>query len=399
MQIQKTLFKFSTLTALLFTGLCASDDFAHFQAKQQQNFHQQKEYISYKKSLTNEFLNYKKAQQKAYQEYKNALSKYWDKPELSTKTTLLHYTQDKKTKTKIDFKNQVLKIETIAKDEAEAKQKLTQAFVMASSMDTKELFKKDELLQKLASIPTPRNVVKSDIDAKPILQNVLFSKKPTQKELLSYAKKKVQHTTISKRVNKHKKHIYTLNVSLPKDSTIQRSRSYLQEVQKASQKEAVPLSLIFAVIHSESSFNPYARSYVPAYGLMQIVPKTAGIDAYYYLYRKKRLVDASYLYNSQNNIKMGSAYLHILYYKYLKSIKNPTSRLYCTIAAYNTGAGNVARAFGNTNSVSSAARKINTMSSEEVYRHLRKNLRYKEARDYLTKVEKRRRMYAKIYGS
>ena len=62
-----------------------------------------------------------------------------------------------------------------------------------------------------------------------------------------------------------------------------------------------------------------ARSHIPAYGLMQIVPKTAGIDAYQYLYNKKRLLSSSYLYNSENNIEIGSAYLHILYYKYLKS--------------------------------------------------------------------------------
>ena len=59
-------------------------------------------------------------------------------------------------------------------------------------------------------------------------------------------------------------------------------------------------------------------------------------DVYRYLYKKSRLLPPSYLYNPNNNIKLGTAYLRLIYSKYLKDIKDPTSRLYCTIAAYNT---------------------------------------------------------------
>src|SRR5690606_40897703 len=48
---------------------------------------------------------------------------------------------------------------------------------------------------------------------------------------------------------------------------------------------------------------------------------------------------------TDDNIKFGSAYLSILDSTYLAGIKHPTSRLYCAIAAYNTGAGNVASVF------------------------------------------------------
>ena len=109
---------------------------------------------------------------------------------------------------------------------------------------------------------------------------------------------------------------------------IKRSKVYYDDVKLNAAKQNLPIPLVFAIMHSESSFNPRARSYVPAYGLMQIVPKTAGRDTYKFLYKKDKLVSGNYLYNSSNNIRMGSAYLHILYYKYLKKIKDPDSRLY-----------------------------------------------------------------------
>ena len=152
-------------------------------------------------------------------------------------------------------------------------------------------------------------------------------------------------------------------------------------------------------MHSESSFNPRARSHIPAYGLMQIVPRSAGLDSFQFLYKEKKVVSGSYLYNSKNNIKMGSAYLHLLYFKYLKNIKNLDSRLYCTIAAYNTGPGNIAWAFTKSNSMKKAAPYINTKKPKEVYEMLLKNLRYDEPKHYLKKVTKRMSAYYKLYGS
>ena len=100
-------------------------------------------------------------------------------------------------------------------------------------------------------------------------------------------------------------------------------------------------------------------------------------------------MSSSYLYSSNNNITIGSAYLHVLYYRYLKKIKDPQSRLYCAIAAYNTGAGNIAKAFiGNTN-ISKASRTINKMTPNQVYKRLMKKLPYNETKKYLKKVSDR----------
>ena len=70
------------------------------------------------------------------------------------------------------------------------------------------------------------------------------------------------------------------------------------------------------------------------------------------------------------------------------------SRQLCVIAAYNTGAGNVARAFSGTTSVKKALPIINRLSSKQVYAHLRSNLKYEEARNYIKKVTQTLPLYS-----
>jgi membrane-bound lytic murein transglycosylase C len=136
-----------------------------------------------------------------------------------------------------------------------------------------------------------------------------------------------------------------------------------------------------------------ARSHVPAYGLMQIVPHSAGRDASELLFGREVLLSPSYLYGEGNNINVGTAYLYLLYNRYLAEIRDPVSRMYCSIAAYNTGPGNVARAFADTTKVSNAAGIINRMTPQQVYTHLVSRLPYQETRDYLQKVTTCMAMY------
>lgn len=65
-----------------------------------------------------------------------------------------------------------------------------------------------------------------------------------------------------------------------KDQIDIRGYKYANIVRKASRKYDIPEDLIYAIIKTESSFNPYAVSWANAYGLMQVVPKTAGRDVF-----------------------------------------------------------------------------------------------------------------------
>lgn len=165
-----------------------------------------------------------------------------------------------------------------------------------------------------------------------------------------------------------------------------RAKRYSQIVRRYSERFNITEALIYAIIHTESAFNQMAFSDAPAYGLMQLVPASGARDAYLMVYGEDKLLEPEYLYDPENNIELGTAYLHILERRYLKHIENPTSRMYCSIAAYNTGAGNVCRAFRDDTSVRQAILIINQMSPNQVYDRLRSDLPYEETRNYIKKV-------------
>jgi membrane-bound lytic murein transglycosylase C len=173
----------------------------------------------------------------------------------------------------------------------------------------------------------------------------------------------------------------------------EKAMKYAAAVKLAAEKEAISDELIFAIMETESSFNPMAKSHIPAYGLMQIVPHTAGRDSTNYLYGKPKILAPSYLYKPENNIIIGAAYLHILHYKYMRRVKNSESRRYCAIAAYNTGASNVAKAFINRASFNKAVTEINKLTPVQVYDKLRNYLPRKETRKYVEKVSRRMEKY------
>jgi len=361
---------------------------------------QTKGYQTFKKSQEDGFKAYQQEQIKAFNDYKKDLAKFWDNPKLSTKKTWVSYTQDKKTKTDVDFKKETIVVQTIAKSKEEAMQKLQIALAKVVTVDTKTVQDTDPLEKIIAKIKKPTDVVDSKVKAEPILSTVIFNKPPTKSSVKKYVNQHIFSSNIKIKKSKKVKHsnVYSVSVKLPKNSMVKRSKIYYKKIKENSKIQKLPMPLVFAIMHSESNFNPRARSHIPAFGLMQIVPKTAGIDSYNYLYKKKRLVTSSYLYDSSNNIKMGTAYLHILYYRYLRKIKNPDSRLYCTIAAYNTGAGNIAYAFTKKYNMNNAAPIINRMTPKEVYAKLMKDLRWDEPKHYLKKVSKRMSQYKKVYG-
>ncbi len=183
-----------------------------------------------------------------------------------------------------------------------------------------------------------------------------------------------------------------------------RAERFRESVDRYAQDLEIPVALIYAIIETESSFNPRAKSPAPAFGLMQLMPTRAARDAFKFLYSKDRVVKERYLYVPDKNIELGTAYLHLLYHRYFKSIKNPESRKWATIAAYNAGPRNVIKALSGrytkkryTNSYSwkkHAFNKINKMSSKQAYAYLRKKMPAGETRRYLKKVHKRMGKYS-----
>jgi membrane-bound lytic murein transglycosylase C len=171
---------------------------------------------------------------------------------------------------------------------------------------------------------------------------------------------------------------------------------YRTVVARVSQQYRVSPSLVFAVIKVESNFNPFAVSSAPAYGMMQLVPSSGGREAY----RKVKGVDAAptkeYLFDAENNIELGTAYLGVLTHEQLEKVANLTSREYCVIAGYNTGPGNVMKAFAKDRAT--ALNTVNGLQPPAVYDRLRTQLPYEETRQYVVKVVQARKQFVSRVG-
>lgn len=353
--------------------MVANSDFENFKKEQEQ----------YLKGFNQEFESYKQAYNEAFNSFSKELSQFWPVQELTSKKTWVEYSKDLKNKKVIDFKNGEIKLETIADNEIEARKKLQELLLQLKKDSTKTAYKNDQIEQK---INKKLGKEATNIKDLPIINDAI-SPKEIEKQ-----RKNLENRELIKKSYKQNT-IYQVKIKMPSDYILKKATTYKTLVSKQSRKNQIPSELIFAVIHSESSFNPMARSHIPAFGLMQIVPNSAGKDVRRFLTGSAQSPSSQFLYNANNNILYGATYLHILYYRYLSSIKDPTSRLYCSIAAYNTGAGNVARAFVGRTNIKEASKKINKMTPQEVYAHLSQHLPYAETQKYLSKVSGRLVVY------
>jgi membrane-bound lytic murein transglycosylase C len=152
-------------------------------------------------------------------------------------------------------------------------------------------------------------------------------------------------------------------------------------------------ALVLAMMQTESNFNPRARSSASAMGLMQLVPTSGGREAYRFVYGRDRIPTARELYDPDTNIALGVGYLHLLMYEHFGDVRDPESRLYCTIAGYHTGPSNVARAFVGRRDVEAAVARVNQMSPDAVKQRLLRRLPYRSTRVYLETVLRRLALY------
>ncbi len=173
------------------------------------------------------------------------------------------------------------------------------------------------------------------------------------------------------------------------DHTMVRARPYVPEVTRQSQRFRLRPELVMAVMHTESYFDPLARSHVPAYGLMQLVPIYGAREAYRHVYGRDRILPANYLYQPTYNIELGTAYLNLLIYKHFAIERNPVKNLYFSICGYNWGPTAIHRKIIRRYPTSN-------MTPEQLYMVLRQRTP-QETRDYLQRVTQRMPMYQPLF--
>ena len=182
---------------------------------------------------------------------------------------------------------------------------------------------------------------------------------------------------------------FSAPMKLIPNHTMVRAQPYVPEVKRQSQRFHLRPELVMAVMHTESYFDPLARSHVPAYGLMQLVPVYGAREAYHYVYGHDRVLPANYLYQPTNNIELGTAYLSLLIHKHFVTETQPVKNLYLSICGYNWGPTsiqrNIIRRYPTSN-----------MTSEQLYLVLRQRTP-QETSDYLQRVTQRMPMYQQLF--
>ena len=308
------------------------------------------------------------------------VGKTWGKKEvqLPERKKYVKYTQNYKSRAIVDFDAGDILVETL--DDQNPQQSLKSAIVttLLTPQDPRsvDLFSDKEIVLTDDKEPylfglvldQKNKPIRSPEDAEPFAAYLLEK---------SYATRVVDQDGTKKTV-----HYATMDMvsNLP----MKQAEKYRTLVQQFAQQYNISPSLVFAVIRTESNFNPYAVSSAPAYGLMQLVPTSGGREAYRKAKGQDVIPSRDYLFDPENNVELGTAFLNVLMFNQLEAVDHNVSREYCVIAAYNTGAGNVFRTFSRDRTT--AINQINSLQPAGVYDQLRKKLPYEETRNYLEKV-------------
>ena len=393
--------KITLFIALQFCFLIAVSQESNTQSFEEYKKQQQAEYNNYLESETKAFDEYLRQEQQAFDNFKKEIENYWGKDDFktSTKKDWVEYSDDKKQRTDVDFENgtaevEILLTETEAKNPEIVKNELKDAVenLVNSKGKTKDYSTEAEEPEALLDEPVLEGQISNE-EGKIV--------EPEDSE--EFAEEVIENQQVEveevKGEDGKSRYKVSLSLSLAPDHIKVRAEKVEQNVNQYAKQFGLAVELVYAVIHTESYFNPKARSWVPAFGLMQIVPKYAGRDAYNYVYKEDKLLPANYLYQSDKNIELGTAYLKLLMTRELKKIKDPECKQLCAIASYNTGAGNLSRAFTGKTNIRSASNQINKLDYDELYEFLSVNLPYDETRKYIKKVTERMKLYKDWMGN
>jgi len=252
---------------------------------------------------------FEKEQAEALARFKADVKRKWQEFAHSTKKDWVDYNPQKDSRSKVDFKKGKIVLEAVvSEDDPEAAIKA-----------------KQKIARQIEKI-----LKQTDVANKRILQN----------QLITSQGNKVNFTNMNNYINKEvlpgllpapqtfratdgvERRQYSVTVDLVPNHIRLRAEKYLPIVQKNAKRFGLKPQLIFAVMHTESYFNPKAISGSNAVGIMQIIPKYAGREAYRAIYGQDKVISWDYLFDPENNIEIGSAYLSLLKFNHFRDIQD-----------------------------------------------------------------------------
>ena len=327
-----------------------------------------------------------------FKAFKNRIYKDWGVYNASSNKQWVEYGKEAKSCSIVDFATVIVTVEVLSKPIGTAKtvvkRKLEEAIenVLTSKGN-------------LTEVPTqPRDSAVCAL-VKPVLTNQVVNADGqiiTPKNINTFAQQTVENSIITSALTADSSNEkYVVKFFLAPDHLIRRMTPFIPLVKKYCLKYDLNPAHVLALIHTESYFNPMARSSENAIGLMQLVPEKGAREAMEFINNAAvEIPRAEYLYDPETNIELGCVYLYILKARIFGEVANKECCMYCSIAGYNTGPANVAYAFTGARKLEPAILAINSMNDPgRVYDRLIHNLPAIETRFYLENVIERSRLY------
>jgi membrane-bound lytic murein transglycosylase C len=349
-----------------------------------EGYSEAKELEKFQQEQNAAFQAFLREQEEAYRKYVEEVEKKWNEFIGSTRQEWVDYSEDKSVRTIVNFEEKEAPEE---KPEEKKGQITVEAIVPVDTPDAED--KAKELIAKqIEKIFSPANEAKKNV-----LEGQVKTKKGetvTPQNVKEFVKEEVlPEVKAEPKPLKSKDGVDRVKVAVvipmvPEHLRI-RAKNYLRSVREYCSKYEEDLPLVMAVVQTESYFNPLAKSHIPAFGLMQLVPRYGGRDAYNYVFKKDETPTPQFLYVAENNLLLGIAYLRLLRDRYFYGIKDPKKQEYLIVASYNGGMGRVIKRVLRRY-------KVPQMSPDEVYEALRETMPA-ETSDYLAKVTSRKKNY------
>jgi membrane-bound lytic murein transglycosylase C len=304
---------------------------------------------------------------------------------VAEKTVYVKYTQGYKSRVITDFDHGSLTVETLeeVKPEESLKTAIVAALLTSNNPATVDLFSDKD--------------VALDPSRKPYLFGLVHDNHGkaigTREQAEQYAAflvpTKMQNRPVT--AEQGGKTARFVQILMVKNYEAKGAEHYRASAEKYAAQYHVSPSLVLAIMRTESNFNPFAVSSVPAYGLMQLVPTSGGREAYKRVQGVDQTPTPEYLFDPDHSIELGAAYLGTLDSNEFRSIDSQVSRDYCVIAAYNTGPRNVTRTFATDKK--QALNDMNHLESPALFDKLRTSLPFEETRLYVVKVTGYRKQF------
>lgn len=322
--------------------------------------------------------------------FQKQISQRWGKKDvaIASASSYVKYTNNYKSRAIVDFNTGKVTVETVDREDPKGSlyEAIMETLLTPDDPSKVDLYSTKDIEYPREYITNPKDFEKYKDLKKPYLAGLI--KDNTGVVVLypwranKYAQYLIDH--MKSREDGSGQRVSYVTFAMIVDHAEVSSTKYSELAKKYAKKYNLPPALVLGIIKTESSFNPFAASPIPAYGLMQVVPASAGADAHRLITGQKGRPTKSMLFNPETNVEYGSAYLSILMTRYLGKIVEPRSREYCVIAAYNTGAGNVLRTFARDRNTAFSI--INQNTPAYILAKLQKHLPFDETRRYIGKV-------------